>query len=394
MADSTPTTTPSKQNESCSFQRTVSLYDWWLIKAKNDFQEKRLAVAGVSSRKDEAMRVFVSAPVIRRYDVFSLETADGKCVIISGFINEQRTLENGFAPEVFNRFLFGFPPNWESYALDCFREESTSGTDLCSDVPDNVSDSCPEILSDGVEKSIPTSLVSPGEAPGDHEKPFPENECNVSKEMGGVNVACSSGRKRRSARLHDKVCQQKQQPASGSLLKHPDNENSTSVTLENCDVEGQTSLATPFQSQSWSEYSNSACVENSIPASLASPEEAPGDDKMPFPENECNVSKEMGGVNIACSSGGNRRSARLYDIKVCQQKKPHASGGPPKHPDNENSTSVALENCDVEGLKSPATPIQSQSWRQLSTSPEQLVKNLQLLEHCHQRLKAVIRKRE
>ena len=29
----------------------VTLYDWWLIKAKNDFQGKRLAVAGVSSRK-------------------------------------------------------------------------------------------------------------------------------------------------------------------------------------------------------------------------------------------------------------------------------------------------------------------------------------------------------
>lgn len=46
------------------------------------------------------MRVFVSAAVIKRYDVFSLETADGICVMISGFINEQRTLENGFAAEV------------------------------------------------------------------------------------------------------------------------------------------------------------------------------------------------------------------------------------------------------------------------------------------------------
>lgn len=44
--------------------------------------------------------MFVSAAVIKRYDVFSLETADGICVMISGFINEQRTLENGFAAEV------------------------------------------------------------------------------------------------------------------------------------------------------------------------------------------------------------------------------------------------------------------------------------------------------
>lgn len=44
--------------------------------------------------------MFVSAAVIKRYDVFSLETADGICVIIRGFINEQRTLENGFSAEV------------------------------------------------------------------------------------------------------------------------------------------------------------------------------------------------------------------------------------------------------------------------------------------------------
>ncbi|RDX95307.1 Protein EMBRYO DEFECTIVE 1674, partial [Mucuna pruriens] len=368
MADSTPTATPSNDTESCTFRRTVSLYDWWLTKASNDFQGKRLAVAGVSSRKDEAMRVFVSAPVIKRYDVFSLETADGKCVIISGFINEQRTLQNGFPAEVFNRFLFGFPPNWESYSLDCFREES--GIDLGTAVTDNVSVSCPEILSDAVEKSIPTSLVSPEEAPGDHERPFPENECNVSKEMGGVNVvACSSGGNRRSARLHDiTVCQQKKQPASGGPPKHPNNEkNSTSVALENCDVEELEILATPIQSQSWS-------VEKSIPTSLVSPEDTLGDHKKPFPENECNVSKEIGGFNVARSSVGNRRSARLHDIKVCQQKKQPASGGPPKHPNNENSTSVNLESCYVEGLKCPATPIQSQSWRQVSTSSERLVK--------------------
>ena len=46
------------------------------------------------------MRVFVSAPVTKRYDLFSLETADGIYIIIKGFINEQRTLENGFPPEV------------------------------------------------------------------------------------------------------------------------------------------------------------------------------------------------------------------------------------------------------------------------------------------------------
>lgn len=56
------------------------------------------------------MRVFVSAPVVKRYDVFSLETADGIYVIINGFINEQRTLENGFSPEVCIIIPIGVPP--------------------------------------------------------------------------------------------------------------------------------------------------------------------------------------------------------------------------------------------------------------------------------------------
>ncbi|KAK7345677.1 hypothetical protein VNO77_16286 [Canavalia gladiata] len=257
MADSTSNSTPtststaSHHSEVSAFQRTVSLYDWWLVKAKNDFQGKRLAVAGVSSKKEEAMRVFVSAPVVKRYDVFSLETADRIYVIINGFINEQRTLENGFTPEVFNHFLFGFPPNWESCALDCFREESTTDIDLDSAVPDEELPSHPEILPDGMEKSVPT-LVSPEETLGDHEQPFHEDECNVSKEMGGSNVTYGSGGSRRSTRLHNiKVCQQKKQLASGGAPEHPDKEqNSTSVPLENCDVEGLRSPPTPIHSQS------------------------------------------------------------------------------------------------------------------------------------------------
>lgn len=50
------------------------------------------------------MRVFSSAPIIRRYDLFTLETADGITVIIKGFINKLRTNENGFPSEV-GRFL-------------------------------------------------------------------------------------------------------------------------------------------------------------------------------------------------------------------------------------------------------------------------------------------------
>jgi len=58
----------------------------------------------------------------------------------------------------------------------------------------------------------------------------------------------------------------------------------------------------------------------------------------------------MSGVDIACSSGKNRRSTRLHNIKVCQQKKPKqhpASRGPLKRPDEEpSSTSKTVENHD------------------------------------------------
>jgi len=103
-------------------------------------------------------------------------------------------------------------------------------------------------------------------------------------------------------------------------------------------------------------------TEHCIRTSLVSPEEAPGEQEKLFPGYDCNVSKGIGGVNLVCSGGGKGRGARLHDIKVCLQKKQAASEGISKHADNEeNSTSVAFKNCDVEGMRSPATPIQSQS---------------------------------
>ncbi|BAT91276.1 hypothetical protein VIGAN_06259300 [Vigna angularis var. angularis] len=260
MADSTPTATPSNDNESCVFQRTVTLYDWWLIKATNDFQGKRLAVAGVSSRKDEAMRVFVSAPVIKRYDMFSLKTADGIYLLMSGFINEQRSVQNGFDPQVLDRFLFGFPPDWESHALDFSKEESTTGNDSGSACLDDVPASCPEILSDGVENCIPTFSASPEKAQGDREKAFPENECNVSKEVAGVKVTSSRGRERRSAKLHDVEVYQRKKPSSSGLPpKNPNNKNHISVAaLDNCDEVGPKSPETPIQSQPWRQLRTSS----------------------------------------------------------------------------------------------------------------------------------------
>ncbi|KAG6692990.1 hypothetical protein I3843_10G136000 [Carya illinoinensis] len=116
----------SYDGSSSYFQKTVCLHDWWLIKAEEDFEGKRLAVAGFASREQQAVRVFSSAPVVKRYDMFTLETADGICVFIKGFMNKLRTSDNGFPSEVFSPFLFGFPPNWEDYAAKLLEGDSTT----------------------------------------------------------------------------------------------------------------------------------------------------------------------------------------------------------------------------------------------------------------------------
>ncbi|KAH7866446.1 hypothetical protein Vadar_020573 [Vaccinium darrowii] len=105
------------------FRKAVCLRDWWLIKSEQDFDGKRLGVAGFATEEKQAVRVFSSAPILKRNDPFTLETVDGIIVIIRSCLNEVRTKENGFPSEVFNRFVFGFPTNWEAYAENCLGEE-------------------------------------------------------------------------------------------------------------------------------------------------------------------------------------------------------------------------------------------------------------------------------
>ncbi|TQE04146.1 hypothetical protein C1H46_010258 [Malus baccata] len=50
--------------------------------------------------RHEARREFSSAPISKRFDIFTLETLDGICVAIIGFINEQNTIENRIPSEV------------------------------------------------------------------------------------------------------------------------------------------------------------------------------------------------------------------------------------------------------------------------------------------------------
>ncbi|GMI71326.1 KINETOCHORE NULL 2 [Hibiscus trionum] len=120
--DGNATEDDNNGGSSSYFQKTVCLHDWWLVKAEKEFEGRRLAVTGSTSIESKAFRLFTSAPIAKRHDVFTLQTADGICVCLRGFINKKRTMENGFSSEVFTHFYFGFPPYWEKYAKECFGE--------------------------------------------------------------------------------------------------------------------------------------------------------------------------------------------------------------------------------------------------------------------------------
>ncbi|GKV05799.1 hypothetical protein SLEP1_g17765 [Rubroshorea leprosula] len=117
------------EGSSSYIQKTVCLHEWWLTEAESEFDGKRLAVAGSVSGGREPVRVFTSAPIVKRYDAFTLETADGVCVVFRGVINKSRTEENGFSSEVFNHFTFGFPYHWEECAQKCLVKEFRTGTE-------------------------------------------------------------------------------------------------------------------------------------------------------------------------------------------------------------------------------------------------------------------------
>ncbi|KAF5452016.1 hypothetical protein F2P56_027057 [Juglans regia] len=102
--------------------KSVLLHDWWLVRAPHG---KGLAVGGVASLERVGVRIFCSAAISHRHDATTLDTMDGIKITISGFINRSRTHQNGFPSEVCNRFLLGFPYNWEEYAVGCSGEDST-----------------------------------------------------------------------------------------------------------------------------------------------------------------------------------------------------------------------------------------------------------------------------
>ncbi|KAK9123175.1 hypothetical protein Sjap_012777 [Stephania japonica] len=121
-----PKDTPNRDHRvSSTFNKTVCLQDWWLIRSESEFQGKRLGVGGLTAERP--MRLFFSAPIIKRHDLYTLETADGIAILIKGSVNRSRMQENGFLSEVCNHFLIGFPYYWEDFTCQCMQKESTIG---------------------------------------------------------------------------------------------------------------------------------------------------------------------------------------------------------------------------------------------------------------------------
>ncbi|XP_024189265.1 uncharacterized protein LOC112193374 isoform X1 [Rosa chinensis] len=132
------------------FKPTVTLSDWWLVKSEENDEKRRLAVAGVSSAPQEIpRRVFYSAPISKKYDVFTLETTDGVCIILDGIINKQQTIANGFPDEVARRFQLGFYAGWEKGVAEFLGGDSNT-----TGVSERISD----LGSEGKKNSSPTSV--------------------------------------------------------------------------------------------------------------------------------------------------------------------------------------------------------------------------------------------
>ncbi|KAJ8565070.1 hypothetical protein K7X08_001530 [Anisodus acutangulus] len=102
----------------------VHLYDWWLIKVETGDGSKLLGVGGLTAKERQDERVFHSAAIAKRHDTVTFVTVDGITILVSGFINRCRTLQNGFSAEVCNQFLLGFPYNWEESAALSFGEST------------------------------------------------------------------------------------------------------------------------------------------------------------------------------------------------------------------------------------------------------------------------------
>ncbi|KAI3735236.1 hypothetical protein L6452_14728 [Arctium lappa] len=135
---------------SSSKRKLVFLREWWLIEVEGD---SKLGIGGFVNREtlgsrgmrllgsasvgkrynldapENGIQVFASAVIAKRLDNNTLEAEDGIIITISGCINRSRTLSYGFSAEVCDRFLSGFPCNWEEYAAKSSHGKCTNTTE-------------------------------------------------------------------------------------------------------------------------------------------------------------------------------------------------------------------------------------------------------------------------
>ncbi|KAJ6738451.1 MIS18-BINDING PROTEIN 1 [Salix koriyanagi] len=181
-----------------AFQKTVLLHDWWLIKAEQEFQGKKIAVAGLTSLEKKPVRVFHSAAITKRYDVFTLQTADGVTVLLQGYINRTITVENGFSSQVFRHFCFGFPPDWE----ECGTKFLNSSCESVAEPPVSQNECRHSFLSRPVDEGVDnlknddSKNLSPLSSCHVNDVSWVENSLGVPAEPSDhhVDMALSSGR--------------------------------------------------------------------------------------------------------------------------------------------------------------------------------------------------------
>ncbi|KAF8012287.1 hypothetical protein BT93_I0428 [Corymbia citriodora subsp. variegata] len=112
--------------QSLPSQTQVFLNEWWLVNANG----KGLAIGGFAHRDSERVSLFCSAPIVKRHDTTTFETADGMTIMVGGLINRLRTLENGFSSKVCNKFRLGFPYDWAEYSTSCYGDSSVQATSV------------------------------------------------------------------------------------------------------------------------------------------------------------------------------------------------------------------------------------------------------------------------
>lgn len=134
---------------------TVCLHNWWLIKTKKDFSGLQLGVGGFAYREGRGKRVFHSEAIAKRHDANTLETVDGITITMIGFIDLPHTRQNGFPSKVCDRFLIGFPYDWEEYAA-LYCGEKSSEESVSSGISGLDGSHLPS--SDDTNSTLPTSF--------------------------------------------------------------------------------------------------------------------------------------------------------------------------------------------------------------------------------------------